>query len=93
MGDCMYRYIHVFLTWALVGGEWSASRPGRFTPRERASGTYWIGGLSAPQNRTERCGEEKILASAGTRTPTPRRPARSQSLYRLRYPGSTVFSK
>jgi hypothetical protein len=25
-------YIHVFLTSALVGGEWSASRPGRFNP-------------------------------------------------------------
>jgi hypothetical protein len=24
--------IHIFLTSALVGGEWSASRPGRFTP-------------------------------------------------------------
>jgi hypothetical protein len=24
--------IHIFLTPALVGGEWSASRPGRFTP-------------------------------------------------------------
>jgi hypothetical protein len=24
--------IHVFLTSAQVGGEWSASRPGRFTP-------------------------------------------------------------
>jgi hypothetical protein len=24
-------YIHIFLTSALVGGEWSASRPGRFT--------------------------------------------------------------
>jgi hypothetical protein len=23
-------YIHIFLTSALVGGEWSASRPGRF---------------------------------------------------------------
>jgi hypothetical protein len=22
------------------GGEWSASRPGRFTPRERAPGTH-----------------------------------------------------
>jgi hypothetical protein len=27
------------LTSALVGGEWSTSRPGRFTP-----GTHWIGG-------------------------------------------------
>jgi hypothetical protein len=25
-------YIHIFLTSALVGGEWSTSRPGRFTP-------------------------------------------------------------
>jgi hypothetical protein len=24
-------WIHVFLTAAIVGGEWSASRPGRFT--------------------------------------------------------------
>jgi hypothetical protein len=24
--------IHIFLTSALVGGEWSASRPGGFTP-------------------------------------------------------------
>jgi hypothetical protein len=29
--------IHVFLTSALVGGEWSASRFGRFTPAERAT--------------------------------------------------------
>jgi hypothetical protein len=27
-------YIHVFLTSALVGGEWSASRLGRLTPGE-----------------------------------------------------------
>jgi hypothetical protein len=25
-------YIHIFLTSTLVGGEWSASHPGRFTP-------------------------------------------------------------
>jgi hypothetical protein len=31
--------IHVFLTSALAGSEWSASRSGRFTP-----GTHWIGG-------------------------------------------------
>jgi hypothetical protein len=30
------------------GGEWSASRPGRFTPRERAFGTHWIGGWVGP---------------------------------------------
>jgi hypothetical protein len=32
------------LTSALVGGEWSTSRPGRFTPGERAPGTHWTGG-------------------------------------------------
>jgi hypothetical protein len=37
--------LHAFLTSALDGGEWSASRPTcRFTPRERAPGTHWIGG-------------------------------------------------
>jgi hypothetical protein len=35
---------HVFLTLALVGGEWSDSRPVCFTPGERAPGTHWIGG-------------------------------------------------
>jgi hypothetical protein len=29
-------YIQVFLTSALVEGEWSVSRPGRFTPEGRA---------------------------------------------------------
>jgi hypothetical protein len=37
-------YIHIFLTSALAGGEWSASRPGRFTSREIAPGTHLIGG-------------------------------------------------
>jgi hypothetical protein len=36
--------LHGFLTLVLDGGEWSASHPGRFTPRERAPGTHWIGG-------------------------------------------------
>jgi hypothetical protein len=34
MGEWMYTYIHAFLTSALVGGEWSASRPGRFIPEK-----------------------------------------------------------
>jgi hypothetical protein len=36
--------IHIFLTSALAGGERSASLPDHFTPRERSSGTHWIGG-------------------------------------------------
>jgi hypothetical protein len=36
--------VHIFLTSALDGGQWSASRPGRFTLGERAPGTHWVGG-------------------------------------------------
>jgi len=38
------------LTLALDEGEWSASRPGPFTPRERAPYTHWIGGWVAPRD-------------------------------------------
>jgi hypothetical protein len=43
LGEWMYSSTHS-LTSALNGGEWSASRPSCFTPRERAPGTHWIGG-------------------------------------------------
>jgi hypothetical protein len=36
-------YNHVCLTSTLVGGEWSASRPGRFTAGEKAIRTHWRG--------------------------------------------------
>jgi hypothetical protein len=49
MGEWVYRS-HVFLTSAQVGGEWSASRPGRFSPKERAPGTHWIGGWAGPRD-------------------------------------------
>jgi hypothetical protein len=39
----------VVLASSLGGGEWSASRPSRFTPRERTPGTHWIGGLVDPR--------------------------------------------
>jgi hypothetical protein len=35
-------HVYFYWTWALAGGEWSALRPGRFTPRERAPGTHEI---------------------------------------------------
>jgi len=37
------------LTSALDGGEWSDSRPGRFTRREKAPGIHWIGGWVGPR--------------------------------------------
>ena len=33
-------YLHQFFTLTLDGGRWSASRPGRFLPGERAPGTH-----------------------------------------------------
>jgi hypothetical protein len=33
-------YLHAFLTSALDGGEWSAKRPGHFTPMQRVPGTH-----------------------------------------------------
>jgi hypothetical protein len=59
-------YIHIFLTSALVGGEWSASRPCRFTPRLKSPRYPLDRRLSEPQNRAGRCGEEKILYSVQT---------------------------
>jgi hypothetical protein len=37
------------LTSALGGGEWSASRPGRFTPAVSYSDIHWIGGWAGPR--------------------------------------------
>jgi hypothetical protein len=37
------------LTSPLDGDEWSSSRPGRFTPRERVPGNHWIGGWVGPR--------------------------------------------
>jgi hypothetical protein len=42
-------WLHASLTSALDGGEWSASRPGRLTSREREPGTHWIGGWVGPR--------------------------------------------
>jgi hypothetical protein len=59
---------YLFLTSALDGGEWSASRLPRFTPRERTSGTHWIGGWAGPAVWTQGL-EEKSSAPVGNRTP------------------------
>jgi hypothetical protein len=48
LGEWRYSSTHS-LTSALVGGEWSVSRPGCFTPRERTPGTHWIGGWVCPR--------------------------------------------
>jgi hypothetical protein len=48
LGEYRYSSNHC-LTSALDWGEWSASGPGRFTPRETTPGTHWIGGWVGPR--------------------------------------------
>jgi hypothetical protein len=64
LGEWMYSSTHS-LTSALDGGEWSASRPGRFTPREITSGTHWIGCWVGPRIVLDAVVKRKI--------PSPRR--------------------
>jgi hypothetical protein len=78
LGEWMYSSTHS-LTSALDGGEWSASRPGRFTPRERAPGTHWIEGWVCSEPFWQRWRREKFPALAGNRK-NPDRPARSPAL-------------
>jgi hypothetical protein len=80
--------IHVFLTLALAGSEWLASRPYRFTPGERAPGNHWIGGWVGPRDGLDDVEKRKFLNLPGLERRPLGCPARSQSLYRLRYPGS-----
>jgi hypothetical protein len=64
LGEWRYSSTHSS-TSALDGGEWSASRPGRFTAGERAPGTHWIGGWVGPRAVLEAVVKRKI--------PSPRR--------------------
>jgi hypothetical protein len=77
--------IHIFLTSALVLGEWSASRPGRCTTGE----SHWIGGWVGPRAGLDDV-KRTFLALPGLELQPLCRPARSQLLYRLCYPGSSV---
>jgi len=64
-------------------GEWSTSRPGGFTPgKDSVLGTHRIGGWVDP-----RAGLEVVENLDPSEIQYPDRPARSQSLYRLSYPG------
>jgi hypothetical protein len=52
--------IHIFLTSALIGGEWSAPRPGRFTP-----GTHCIGGWVHSRAGLDEVEKRKFLTLPG----------------------------
>jgi hypothetical protein len=70
-GEWRYSSTHPLIS-ALDGGEWSASRPAPFTPRERAPGTHWIGGWVGPRACLVSVVKRKILSprrGSNPRTP------------------------
>jgi hypothetical protein len=79
-----------FLASALVGGQWSDSRPGRFTPEERDPGTNWIEGWVGPRAGMDNMEKRKFLTLPVLELRLLGRSARSQSLYRLSYSGSHI---
>jgi hypothetical protein len=58
-------YIHIFLTSAVAGGDWSASRPGRFTPGERVCCTHWVGYSVDPKTGLDYVEKRKFLTLPG----------------------------
>ena len=76
----MYSYT-LSLTSELEWGGWSTLRPGRFTSGNDPVPIVQEAGWATGPVRT---GADN-LAPTGTRSPV--RPARRESLYRLRYPG------
>jgi hypothetical protein len=82
------------LTSAIDGSEWSASRPGRFIPREGATGIHRIEGwvrLRAGLGTVSK--KKNSQQPPGFEPRSSYRPARSESLYRLRNPGSFLLSR
>jgi hypothetical protein len=76
------------LTLALDSCEWSASRPGSFSSRETSPSTHWIGGCVGPSTSLDYVEWRKIFPLLGLEIRPLGRLGRSQSLYRLCYPGS-----
>jgi hypothetical protein len=70
-------YVHVFLTSALVRDDWSASRLGRFTVRERAPGIRCIGMWMSPRAWLDDVEKRKFLTLPGLEVGPLGRPARS----------------
>jgi hypothetical protein len=66
----MEAYWWSSLTSTLDGREWSASRPGRFTHRDRTPGTHCTGGWVGP-----RAGLDAVVR----RSPNPYRDLNAQS--------------
>jgi hypothetical protein len=54
-----------FLSSVVVGGEWSASCPGHFTPREISLCSHWMGGWVGIRVSPDAVEKEKNLSMPG----------------------------
>jgi hypothetical protein len=77
---------HIFLTSALVGGEWSASCTGHFTPEERVPSTNLIGGRLGPRDGLVDMEKKKFLILPGLELWPLSCSTCRQLLYQLSYP-------
>jgi hypothetical protein len=66
-----------FLTSAEVGGEFSASRPCRLNPGEKATGIHWVGGWVGSRADLDDVEKRKILLLTVLELQTLGRPARN----------------
>jgi hypothetical protein len=88
MREWVYSSTHS-LTSALEGGEWWASRHGRYNPMVRAPGIHYIGGWVGPRAGVDAVMKRKVPSPRReSNPPNPDRPDCNQSLYRLSYPAS-----
>jgi hypothetical protein len=73
-------YMHISLTSALIGGEWSVLRPGPFT-----TFAHWVGGWVGPRASLDDTEKWKLFVLPGLEFRPLSRPARDQSLHLLKY--------
>jgi hypothetical protein len=86
MGKWMYSSMF-FFTSTLVGGQWSASCPSRFTPGRRAPGTHWNSGTVDSRIGLDDVERREILRCQEW---NPGSPVRSPLLHRLSYSESKL---
>jgi hypothetical protein len=85
-------YIHVLLSSALGGSEWSASRLTLFTPWKRTPDIQWIGARVGFRAYLDDMEKLTFLILPELRLPAFISQASSQSLYRKRYRGPHILT-
>jgi hypothetical protein len=80
--------IHIYLTSAVVGGEWSA--PATLLPGERDPGISWIGTWVDPRTSVENLEKRIFLDLLGLKLQCRSHSACNKLLYQLHNPGTIL---